>query len=114
MRLSVLLAVLPVVLGAPAKRELAALVVPDVDADSLIADKYIVKFKKSGELSALNSALGVLSDAPDHIFKEIFQGFSATLDKDTLKTLREHPDVSEYPRMSFIPCRLFGCSLMYG
>ncbi|KFH40951.1 Cuticle-degrading protease-like protein [Hapsidospora chrysogenum ATCC 11550] len=95
MRLTVLLSLLPMVLGAPATKrsEPAPLLTPRADADALIADSYIVKFKESGELSILNNALNSLDVAPDHVFKAIFQGFSAKLDEETLNALRDHPDV---------------------
>lgn len=96
MRLSVLLAILPVVLGAPATKrsEPAPLLTPRADAESLIADKYIVKFKDASALSTLDDALRTLSEAPEHVFKSVFRGFSAKLDEETLKALRDHPDVS--------------------
>lgn len=97
MRLTVLLALLPMVLGAPATKrsEPAPLLTPRADADALIADNYIVKFKESSELSILNNALSSLDVAPDHVFKAIFQGFSAKLDEETLNALRDHPDVRD-------------------
>lgn len=100
MRLSVLLAILPAVLAAPAKRsEPAPLLVPRGDDTTLIADKYIVKFKENSSLSILESAMSVLSDAPDHVYENTFQGFSSTLDAETLDALRDHPDVC-FPQAS--------------
>lgn len=102
MRLSVLLAILPVVLGAPAvnkRDEPAPLHVPR-DVDALIADKYIVKFKDFSALSALEDGLKILSEDPEHVFKASFRGFSGTLDKKQLEALRDHPDVSLVCRKS--------------
>lgn len=102
MRLNVLLALLPVVLGAPAKRsEPAPLLTPRGDADSLIAGKYIVKFRDVSALSVVDDALSVLDEAPEHVFKSLFRGFAATLDDATLQALRDHPDVSSVPLCSY-------------
>lgn len=94
MRLNVLLALLPVVLGAPAttKRSEPAPLITRDDGDS-IADKYIVKFKDASALSSLDDALTTLSEAPEHVFKNAFRGFSGHLDEETLNALRDHPDV---------------------
>lgn len=93
MRLSALLAVLPLVAAAPAKRaEPAPLLVPRGDAQ-LIADKYIVKFRDGSALSTLEDALKALTGEADHVYSNVFSGFSATLDKAALDTLRDHPDV---------------------
>ena len=102
MRLSVLLALLPAVLGAPTKRsEPAPLLVPRGDANTLIADKYIVKFKDDSSLSILESAVSILSEAPEHVYENTIRGFSATLDAETLEALRDHPDVCVPP--TFLP-----------
>lgn len=94
MRLNVLLSLLPVVLAAPpqAKRsEPAPLLAPETS--DLIAGKYIVKFKDATALSALDDAMNLLSQAPEHVFNNAFNGFSGSLDKETLDALRQHPDV---------------------
>ena len=95
MRLSILLGLLPMVLAAPAKRsEPAPLLTPRSEAESLIADKYIVKFKDASALSALENALSILpEDDVEHVFKNTFRGFSGHLDEETLNVLRDHPDV---------------------
>lgn len=96
MRLNVLLALLPVVLGAPATKrsEPAPLLIPRGDATELVADKYIVKFYDVSAMSAVDDAVKILSEAPEKVFKNLFRGFSAKLDADTLEALRNHPDVS--------------------
>lgn len=106
MRLSTLLTILPAVLAAPAKRsEPAPLIVPRGETAQLIADKYIVKFKEHGGLSILDDALGLLTSDADHVFRGAFTGFAGHLDKDTLETLRDHPDVSCH-RISWAGLRL--------
>lgn len=97
MRLSVLLAILPVVLGAPTTTKRATpapVLIPRGDDSNLIADKYIVKFREGSSLASVEDAVTILSEGADHIFHHAFQGFSGTLDKETLEALREHPDVS--------------------
>jgi len=94
MRLNVLLAILPMVLAAPqAKRsEPAPLLTPK--SDDLVANKYIVKFKDETALAAVDDAItSILSTAPDAVYSSLFQGFAAELDEETLKALRDHPDV---------------------
>lgn len=94
MRLSLLLALLPAVLGAPAankRSEPAPLHIRD-DGNA-IAGNYIVKFKDASALSALEDAVSTLGEAPEHVFKNAFRGFSGHIDEETLKTLRDHPDV---------------------
>ena len=65
LRLSALLAILPLVAAAPAKRaEPAPLLAPRGDAE-LIADKYIVKFRDGSALSTLEDAIKSLTQMPD-------------------------------------------------
>lgn len=97
MRISVILALVPAVAVAAARArraEPAPLRVPDVDEESLVANKYIVKLIEGSSLtSADDGPFSILSNAPDHIYGSIFNGFSATLDDETLAALRDHPDV---------------------
>lgn len=100
MRLNVLLSILPLVLAAPpqAKRsESAPLHAPETS--DLIAGKYIVKFKDASSLSSLDDAMNLLSEAPEHVYTEAFNGFSGSLDEATLEALRQHPDVSNLERL---------------
>lgn len=99
MRLNVLLALLPAVLGASvAKRDQPAPLIANRDVSSLIADKYIVKFKDGGLLSVLDDVLGALSIDAERQFKNAFKGFAGHLDKATLSILRDHPEVSAHAR----------------
>ncbi|POR37767.1 Subtilase serine protease [Tolypocladium paradoxum] len=93
MRLSALVALLPLAAAAPARRaEPAPLLVPGGDAQ-LIADKFIVKFRDGSALSVVEDALRSLAGEADHVYSNLLSGFSATLDKATLDALRDHPDV---------------------
>ena len=97
MRLSLLLAILPVALAAPAtnkRAEPAPLITPR--GAEIIPEKYIVKFKPGSDLSALDEALEKLTGDADHVYHDIFKGFASTLDPSMLETLRDHPDVRFY------------------
>lgn len=99
MRLSVLLSLLPLALGAPqpSARSAPAPLLRPRDADAGIADTYIVKFKDGSALAQLDDAFGTLSLGADveaeHVFSGLFNGFSGKLDDKTLDLLRGHPDV---------------------
>lgn len=96
MRLNTL-TLLPLAAAHPwAKRaEPAPLVTSEnIDESDIIADQYIVKFKDDASIAAaIDGAVSILSVTPDHVYAEAINGFAATLDKDTLEALREHPDV---------------------
>nr|R4IR27.1 RecName: Full=Subtilisin-like serine protease AsES; AltName: Full=Alkaline serine protease AsES; AltName: Full=Extra-cellular elicitor protein AsES; Flags: Precursor [Sarocladium strictum]AFZ84667.2 proteinase K-like subtilisin [Sarocladium strictum] len=93
MRLSLVLALLPVAFGAPTRRdEPAPLHVPR-DVDSLIKDTYIVKYKDITAFSAVDEGLKLLSGKPKHIYKGAFKGFSGKIDAKTLELLRDDPSV---------------------
>ena len=94
MRLSVLLAVLPFALGAPAVEQRSE-PAPLLEArGELVANKYVVKLKEGSALSALENTMSKLTGRPDAVFKNVFKGFAATLDANMLNLLRAHPDVS--------------------
>jgi hypothetical protein len=95
MRLSILLALLPAVLAAPARRSEPAPLLRSRDASQLIADKYIVKFKDGNALSSLDATVSSVASSAEHIYSGAFNGLSTTLDAETLELLRNHPDVSE-------------------
>lgn len=121
MRLSIVFALLPVVLGAPAV-ELGDSVAqveqrdasPGIDAAQVvekrespapliearangIVGKYIVKFKEGTAAAALEKAIAMLSSKPDARYSSIFQGFTASLDESLIKVLRNHPLASIPP-----------------
>jgi hypothetical protein len=98
MRLSILFSTLTAVVAAPSKRsDRAPLLVPQGLETSLIAGKYIVKFKETGDLASANSIASILSEPPEHVFESVFKGFSGTIDQATLNTLLEHPNVCTQP-----------------
>ncbi|ATY67114.1 oryzin precursor [Cordyceps militaris] len=96
MQLSLLLSLLPMVAAVPtAKRsEPAPLLVPrGVSSDNIIADEYIVKFKKGSSLDAVKEAADSLTNGSVNVLSEIFKGFSSHLNAEGLQLIREHPDV---------------------
>lgn len=94
MRTAFLTALLPLALAVPAARrgELAPLIKAR-DAEALIADKYIVKFREGAEVAALDDAVSALSAGAEHVYNAAFKGFAGTLDAAQLESLRAHPDV---------------------
>lgn len=98
MQLSVLLALLPAILAAPAvekRAEPAPLLTPrGVD---VVADKYIVKFKDGIARIAVDESMNILESKADFVYETAFRGFAGHLTKAELQTLRNHPDVSVFP-----------------
>ncbi|KAK7747782.1 hypothetical protein SLS62_008818 [Diatrype stigma] len=89
-----LLSLLPLALAVPAKRaQPAPLLKPRAPADQLIADKYIVKFKKGTVSASVEDAVSILAEGADHKYNTVFKGFAGTLDASALDLLRAHPDV---------------------
>lgn len=95
MRLSVLLALLPAVLAASAKRDGPAPLyrANRRDVDTLVADEFIVKFKDVAIQSAVHDAMSILDEAPKHVFQKLFRGFSGKISEATLEALRLLPEV---------------------
>jgi len=95
MRLSVLVSLLPFAVASPTHRraEPAPLHVPTTETSNLIADKYIVKFKKDSPLAVLHDAVKELKSKPHQVFENALTGFVGKLDKAALEVLRYHPDV---------------------
>nr|ACV71845.1 subtilisin-like protease Pr1A [Metarhizium acridum] len=95
MHLSALLTLLPAVLAAPAtigrRAEPAPLFTPQ--AESIIADKYIVKFKDDIARIATDDTVSALTSKADFVYEHAFHGFAGSLTKEELKMLREHPGV---------------------
>lgn len=98
MKLYVILAILPAVLAAPAasRDEPAPLLIPR-GSKQLIADKYIVKFKDSISIAAVDETVNALSKKADHVYTNTFRGFAGQLSAKDVQTLRERPDVSCRP-----------------
>ncbi|KAJ6442358.1 proteinase T-like protein [Purpureocillium lavendulum] len=95
MRPSVLLSLLPFAAASPTQRraEPAPLRIPTTEASNLIADKYIVKFRKDSPLAVLHDVVKGLKSDPHQVFENAFAGFAGKLDKAALEALRFHPDV---------------------
>ncbi|PNY28425.1 Cuticle-degrading protease [Tolypocladium capitatum] len=97
MKPSAILSILPAVLALPSpaveRAELAPLLTPHGNADQLIANKYIVKFKDGMSTSSVDEAVNALSNKADHVYDLAFRGFAGHMSAEELKTLRNHPDV---------------------
>ncbi|UNI22269.1 hypothetical protein JDV02_008171 [Purpureocillium takamizusanense] len=93
MRLSVAVSVLPLVAAVPTQRRTEPAPLHISNANNLIADKYIVKFKKESSLDILHDAVKELASEPNQVFENAFPGFVGELDKAALESLRFHPDV---------------------
>ncbi|CAH0058347.1 unnamed protein product [Clonostachys solani] len=93
MRTSLLLAVLPSVLSAPAGRSEPARILSRGEGADVVANKYIVKFKDSGASASVDSVLSTISASADHVFEHVFKGFAGELTLEALESLRNHPDV---------------------
>lgn len=88
MKLSLLLALLPVALALP-----APVIVPR--AGTPIPGRYIVKLKNQNLENLINTALKLLKKDPTHVYKfGGFGGFSADITDDIVELLRNLPGVS--------------------
>ncbi|KHN98377.1 subtilisin-like protease [Metarhizium album ARSEF 1941] len=92
MKVSTLLAALPVAMAAPAKRSFPAPVLVPRDAQ-LIEGKYIVKMKTDARLASVPSAISSIAADADHTYSQFFHGFAASLTADELAKLRSDPNV---------------------
>ena len=85
MRLELLLALLPLVLGAPVIYPRAGQAIPG---------QYIVKFKNDAVESAVETAISHLTKGTKHKYSIAgFKGFSAEINDDVLKILQALPGV---------------------
>lgn len=85
MRFDILLALLPLALGAPVLTPRAGQVIPG---------KYIVKFKDSEFTTAVEGAIGLLKKAPAHVYGfGKFKGFAAEMSDDMVKRISALPTV---------------------
>jgi hypothetical protein len=88
MKLSLLLAVLPVALAFP-----APVIVPR--AGSPIPGRYIVKMENQNLEKVHKAALKLLKKDPKHVYKFAnFGGFAADIGDDVVELLRKLPGVS--------------------
>lgn len=88
MKLSVLLALLPLALAAP-----APMIVPR--AGSPIPGRYIVKMKNENLQNLIDTALKLLKQDPAHVYGfGKFGGFAADMADDIVELIRNLPGVS--------------------
>ena len=88
MKLSVLLALLPLALAAP-----APVIVPR--AGSPIPGRFIVKMKNENLQQLVDTALKLLRKDPAHVYKFAgFGGFAADMADDIVELIRNLPGVS--------------------
>lgn len=93
MRVSSLLALLPLAMAAPSKRASPAPVLVPRGA-KVLEGKYIVKMRTEAQLSAVESALSGVSAGADHRYSHSFTGFAASLTPGELEALQNDPNVS--------------------
>ncbi|KAH8177019.1 subtilase family protein [Sarocladium implicatum] len=93
MKFTALLAILPAVLAAPARRDAPAPLHVPRDVNTLIEGQYIVKYKDITTFSAVEEGVKLLGKKPEHVFKGSFKGFAGKIDKETLDILRDDPSV---------------------
>lgn len=85
MRFEILLALLPLALGAPVVTPRAGQIIPG---------KYIVKFKDAEVTTAVESAIGLLEKAPAHVYGfGKFKGFAAEMNDAMVKKIAALPNV---------------------
>lgn len=94
MKLSMILAIVPAVLAAPAaeRDEAAPLLVPR-GTKQLIPGKYIVKFKDNVSIASVDKTISALTKKADHVYSNTFRGFAGQLSAKDVKTLRDRHDV---------------------
>jgi hypothetical protein len=98
MKLSVLLALLPLALAAP-----APMILPR--AGSPIPGRYIVKMKNQDLQNLINVALKLLNKDPAHVYGfGNFGGFAADMADDIVERIRNLPGVSSSKRSTARIC----------
>jgi hypothetical protein len=95
-----LLALLPAALGAPASSKSNSRLAPlkyAPDKNDVVPNSYIVKFKDSNSaITALDDVLSTVNfkkGRRNRVLKNVFSGFTSTLDEAALKAIRENPAV---------------------
>lgn len=63
--------------------------------ESAIKGEYIVQLLDEASLTAESGAMKILKDEPRYTWKSAINGFSATMDEQTLEAMRQHPDVKQ-------------------
>lgn len=93
MRVSSLLAFLPLAMAVPSRRASPAPVLVPRGAQ-VLEGKYIVKMKTEAQTSAVESAISGVSAGASHRYSHSFSGFAAALTPRELETLQNDPNVS--------------------
>lgn len=93
MRVSSLLAFLPLAMAVPSRRSSPAPVLVPRGAQ-VLEGKYIVKMRTEAHVSAVESAISGVSAGADHRYSHSFSGFAAALTPGELEILKNDPNVS--------------------
>jgi hypothetical protein len=99
MKVSTLLAILPLAMAAPAKRSFPAPVLVPRGAQ-VVEGKYIIKMKSDAGIASVTSAISSIVADADHTYEHSFHGFAASLTPQELEKLRGDPNVSSTPTKS--------------
>lgn len=96
MKLSAVLALLPLALAAPsAPIDKRAPILEARAGTKVVPGKYIVKFREGASDDVLDKAVKKLGNGKaDHVYKHAFRGFAGRIDDKTLDEIRSLPDVS--------------------
>ncbi|KAI1770405.1 peptidase S8/S53 domain-containing protein [Hypoxylon cercidicola] len=93
MRTATALALLPLALAVPSKREIPAPVIKPLGAQ-LIEGKYIVKMKAGAKADSVQSSIQSVSSDADFVYSSNkFQGFAGSLSAEELEALQNNDDV---------------------
>ncbi|KAM3523933.1 hypothetical protein NHJ13051_004835, partial [Beauveria bassiana] len=86
---SLLLALLPIVLAAPAvQRAEPAPLHAAKDSSAAIPGKYIVKYKAGSKPDDAS----IMAESADYVYSDVMHGFAGSLDEAAVQELRSHPD----------------------
>ncbi|KAI1654502.1 subtilisin-like protein [Daldinia decipiens] len=93
MRTATALALLPLALAAPSKRDTPALVIKPRGAQ-LVDGKYIVKMKAGTKAESIQSSIQSVASDADFVYNtDKFKGFASSLSEEELEALRNNADV---------------------
>ncbi|KAF4977321.1 hypothetical protein FZEAL_6144 [Fusarium zealandicum] len=92
MRSATLLALLPLVFAAPAKRAEPAPVLRPRGV-KLVDGKYIVKMKSGVKIASVSTAVSSIQADADYTYSSSFKGFAASLNDSELEKLQNDPNV---------------------
>lgn len=95
MKLSAVLALLPLAMAAPsAPIDKRAPILEARAGTKVVPGKYIVKFREGASDDALDKAVKKLGNGKaDHVYKHAFRGFAGRIDDKVLDEIRSLPDV---------------------